>query len=81
MVQSTLFITRCACFQVEDRAEYFLSAAEERLLLKSYEMNLRDFCKRFTPTMPKVVTGTALHYFKRFYLHNSVMDYHPKEIL
>lgn len=31
--------------------------------------------------MPKCVTGTAFHYFKRFYLYNSPMDYHPKEIL
>ncbi len=25
--------------------------------------------------------GTAVMYLKRFYLHNSVMDYHPKDIL
>ena len=31
--------------------------------------------------MPHNVKGTALHYFRRFYLNNSVMDYHPKEIL
>ncbi|EEC03855.1 Cdk activating kinase, putative [Ixodes scapularis] len=27
------------------------------------------------------VTGTSFHYFKRFYLNNSVMDYHPKHML
>lgn len=31
--------------------------------------------------MPKCVVGTAFTYFKRFYLHRSTMDYHPKEIL
>ena len=31
--------------------------------------------------MPKGVMGTALQYYKRFYIRNSVMDYHPKEIL
>lgn len=31
--------------------------------------------------MPRPVVGAAFHYFKRFYLHNSVMDYHPKEML
>lgn len=31
--------------------------------------------------MPRATIATALHYFKRFYLRNSVMDYHPKEIL
>ena len=31
--------------------------------------------------MPPYVLGTAFHYFKRFYLYNSTMNYHPKEIL
>lgn len=60
---------------------YFLCPDEERLLLRQYELHLRDFCKRFEPPMPKGVVGTAFHYFKRFYLHNSSMDYHPKEIV
>ncbi|KAI8127602.1 hypothetical protein FF38_01618 [Lucilia cuprina] len=65
----------------EQRLEYFLDASEERLLIKQYEIYLNDFCRRFEPMMPKCVVGTAFHYFKRFYLHNSTMDYHPKEIL
>ncbi|GBP11601.1 Cyclin-H [Eumeta japonica] len=69
--------------QVDDyqRYNYFLSPEEERLLLRQYELHLKDFCKRFSPPMPKCVIGTAFHYFKRFYLYNSTMDYHPKEIL
>lgn len=51
------------------------------MILKNYELHLIEFCKRFEPTMPKVVVGTAFQYFKRFYLHRSSMDYHPKEIL
>lgn len=31
--------------------------------------------------MPKCVFGTAFHYFKRFYLNNTPMNYHPKEIM
>ncbi|PSN33237.1 hypothetical protein C0J52_24493 [Blattella germanica] len=65
----------------EERAWTFLSAADERLLVRQYELQLRDFCRRFNPPMPRSVIGTAFHYFKRFYLRNSVMDYHPKEIL
>lgn len=61
--------------------EFFLDANEEHLLLKQYEIYLNDFCRRFEPMMPKCVVGTAIHYFKRFFLHNSPMDYHPKEIL
>lgn len=64
-----------------EREEYFLSHTEERILLRFYELQLRDFCRRFTPSMPRATIATALHYFKRFYLRNSVMDYHPKEIL
>ncbi|KAF4517393.1 hypothetical protein B566_EDAN007645 [Ephemera danica] len=64
-----------------DRKDFFLSTNEEKLLLRQYELQLREFCRRFEPPMPRSVIGTAFHYFKRFYLLNSVMDYHPKEIL
>lgn len=67
--------------QPEEREEHFLSHTEERTLLRFYELQLRDFCRRFNPPMPRATVATALHYFKRFYLRNSVMDYHPKEIL
>ncbi|XP_043682501.1 cyclin-H [Vespula pensylvanica] len=65
----------------QEREAHFLSDNEERTLLRFYELQLRDFCRRFTPPMPRATVATALHYFKRFYLRNSVMDYHPKEIL
>ncbi|KAJ9583760.1 hypothetical protein L9F63_021897 [Diploptera punctata] len=65
----------------EQRACTFLSAAEEQILLRQYEYHLKEFCRRFNPSMPRLVIGTAFQYFKRFYLRNSVMDYHPKEIL
>jgi len=58
-----------------------LNAEEEKVLLRQYEVTMRDLCKRFQPPMPAAVIGTAFNYFKRFYLHNSVMNYHPKEIL
>lgn len=67
--------------KAEQRNSFFLSPDEEQKLLKNYEYNLKEFCRRFEPPMPKCVVGTAFHYFKRFYLHNSPMDYHPKEIL
>ncbi|XP_017928326.1 cyclin-H [Manacus vitellinus] len=31
--------------------------------------------------MPRSVVGTACMYFKRFYLNNSVMEYHPRIIM
>lgn len=68
-------------FQEPSQKQYFLLPDEERLLLRNYELHMREFCRRFEPQMPKSVVGTAFHYFKRFYLNNSPMDYHPKEIL
>ncbi|KAJ8955874.1 hypothetical protein NQ318_005422 [Aromia moschata] len=61
--------------------EFFLTPEEEKIMVKRYELHLRDFCKRFQPPMPRCVVGTSFHYFKRFYIHNSVMNYHPKEIM
>lgn len=59
----------------------YLSFDEDDILLKFFERKLMDFCIKFKPPMPKGVIGTTFVYFKRFYLYNSVMDYHPKEIL
>uniref|UniRef100_A0A182K6S6 Cyclin-H n=1 Tax=Anopheles christyi TaxID=43041 RepID=A0A182K6S6_9DIPT len=80
--QNISFISKHGASMTEEQKQaHFLSADEERLLLKQYELQLKEFCKRFEPPMPKYVVGTAFHYFKRFYLNNSSMDYHPKEIL
>ncbi|XP_064596194.1 cyclin-H-like [Liolophura sinensis] len=76
------FIEKHGCeMSEEERQRHFLSAKEERILLRRYEMVMREFCNRFQPPMPKYVLGTSLAYFKRFYINNSVMDYHPKEIM
>uniref|UniRef100_U5EZI0 Cyclin-H n=1 Tax=Corethrella appendiculata TaxID=1370023 RepID=U5EZI0_9DIPT len=74
-------LTYGAEMSIERKMEYFLTPEEEKMLLKQYELQLKEFCRRFEPPMPKYVIGTAFHYFKRFYLNNTPMDYHPKEIL
>nr|CAG4643286.1 EOG090X080D [Ilyocryptus agilis] len=66
---------------VNEREDHFLSSTEEKCLITSYEHQLREFCRKFQPIMPRSVIGTALHYLKRFYVNNSVMNYPPKEIL
>ncbi|XP_014452763.1 cyclin-H isoform X2 [Alligator mississippiensis] len=58
-----------------------LETAEELVLCKYYEKRLLDFCAAFKPAMPRSVVGTACMYFKRFYLNNSVMEYHPRIIM
>ncbi|XP_028929317.1 cyclin-H [Ornithorhynchus anatinus] len=59
----------------------FLDPQEELTICKYYEKRLLDFCSVFKPAMPKSVVGTACMYFKRFYLNNSVMEYHPRIIM
>ncbi|KAI5088311.1 cyclin-H [Silurus meridionalis] len=59
----------------------FLDPHEEKVLFKHYEKRLLDFCTVFKPVMPKSVVGTACMYFRRFYLNNSLMEYHPRTIM
>ncbi|KAM9823234.1 cyclin-H [Syngnathus typhle] len=59
----------------------FLDRHEEEVLFRNYERTLLDFCNVFKPAMPKSVIGTAIMYFRRFYMNNSLMEYHPKIIM
>jgi len=61
--------------------EKYLTVKEERQLVQHYEYVLKDFCGKFSPSMPKYVVGTTLAYMKRFYMENSVMDYHPRDVM
>ncbi|KAL9043446.1 MAG: hypothetical protein Q9214_003370, partial [Letrouitia sp. 1 TL-2023] len=56
-----------------------LSVEEEQKLVGFYcvkTLEFVDFCE-----YPTVVKATAVQYLKRFYLTNSPMTYHPKEIM
>ncbi|XP_068460846.1 cyclin-H isoform X3 [Clinocottus analis] len=59
----------------------FLERHEEDVLFRHYEKRMVDFCNAFKPVMPKSVVGTAIMYFRRFYLNNSIMEYHPRIIM
>ncbi|XP_031426512.1 cyclin-H isoform X2 [Clupea harengus] len=59
----------------------FLDPHEEMVIFRHYEKRLIDFCSIFKPTMPKSVVGTAVMYFRRFYLNNSLMEHHPRIIM
>jgi len=65
----------------DDELAKFLTQEEEWSLVYHFSLKLAEFCAKFKPPMPRYVRGTSFHYFKRFYLHNSVMDHHPKDIL
>lgn len=59
----------------------FLKRHEEEALLRHYEKRLLEFCNAFKPAMPKSVVGTAVMYFRRFFLNNSAMEFHPRIIM
>lgn len=60
--------------------EYLLSQIDEINLVRSFLDNLREFCRKFEPAMPKSVIATAFLYMKRFYLNESCMNYSPRDI-
>ena len=57
----------------------FLSAEEECLLVKLYVEKISQLCGHFR--FPEEVEATAVSYLKRFYLKNTVMDWHPKNVM
>ncbi|KZT74737.1 cyclin-like protein [Daedalea quercina L-15889] len=57
----------------------FLDANEESLLVKLYVGKVSQLCGHFR--FPEEVEATAMSYLKRFYLKNTVMDWHPKNVM
>ncbi|KAG8923288.1 hypothetical protein FRC03_005211 [Tulasnella sp. 419] len=57
----------------------FLSADEEHALVKLYVLKVGQLCAHFR--FPEEVEATAMTYLKRFYLKNTVMDHHPKNVM
>lgn len=54
-----------------------LTHKEENILLIYYSQYLYDICRKFRPPVPMAAIGASMMYFKRFYLHTSVMEFHP----
>ena len=57
----------------------FVDATEEQLLVKLYTTKVAQLCGHFR--FPEEVEATAVTYLKRFYLKNTVMDWHPKNVM
>lgn len=62
------------------KPEQMLSPKEESYIIRRYLVNLKEFCRKFNPPMRKSVIASAFIYMKRFYLNESCMDYHPRNI-
>ncbi|KAF8203696.1 cyclin-like protein [Pholiota molesta] len=57
----------------------FLTPDDEVLLVKLYITKISQLCGFFR--FPEEVEATAVTYLKRFYLQNTVMDWHPKNVM
>ena len=56
-----------------------MTADEELLLVRHYLTKVVQLCGHFR--FPEEVEATATTYIKRFYLTNTVMDWHPKNVM
>ncbi|KAH9618593.1 hypothetical protein KSS87_003950 [Heliosperma pusillum] len=56
-----------------------LKVEDERMLHAFYENKIQEVCRAFF--FPHKIQGTALIYYKRFYLHWSVMEHDPKYVM
>ena len=57
----------------------FLTPEDEHILVKLYISKINQLCGLFR--FPEDVEATAVSYLKRFYLKNTVMDWHPKNVM
>ncbi|KAG0231931.1 hypothetical protein BGW41_002014 [Actinomortierella wolfii] len=61
----------------------FLTPSDEQSLLGYYERMIKQIYThwKLKSEMWEYDNATALVYFKRFYLENTTMDFHPKDIM
>lgn len=57
----------------------FLSVDDELALITYYLVKVGQIVRAFG--LPELVEGTATTYVKRFYLRNTCMDFHPKNVV
>jgi hypothetical protein len=57
----------------------YLEPADELLLIRYYSSTIPRTCAGFG--FPEGIEATATSYFKRFYLWNTTMDYHPRKVM
>ncbi|KAE8153524.1 cyclin-like protein [Aspergillus avenaceus] len=58
-----------------------LTPAEEHQLVQYFCEQIIKLGEMYKPPLPTIVRATATQYLKRFYLTNSPMTYHPKNIM
>ncbi|CAD5114679.1 DgyrCDS3725 [Dimorphilus gyrociliatus] len=76
------FINKIGIKQLsEEEARYLLTPHQEYKLSLAYEYEIKKFCMSFPTPLPSFVIATSMIYFKRFFLHNSIMEYNPEDIM
>lgn len=63
-----------------EKGVQMLSTEEEQLFCQYFLKKLLEFCNVFEPRVPRSAVAIAAAYFKRFYLHTSVMEHNPRQI-
>jgi hypothetical protein len=56
-----------------------LSLQEESTLLRHYEAEIQRICT--DAKFDRAIVATSVIFFKRFFLHNSMLEYIPREIM
>ncbi|KNZ45519.1 hypothetical protein VP01_802g4 [Puccinia sorghi] len=59
----------------------YLTVQDELELVTFYLSKISQLCRASIFNFPETVEATAMSYLKRFYLRNTCMDYHPKNII
>ncbi|MBW0539554.1 hypothetical protein O181_079269 [Austropuccinia psidii MF-1] len=59
----------------------YLTVQDELQLVTFYLTKISQLCRASFFKFPETVEATAMTYLKRFYLRNTCMDYHPKNIM
>ncbi|KAG0151237.1 hypothetical protein CROQUDRAFT_57206 [Cronartium quercuum f. sp. fusiforme G11] len=67
--------------QMSTSAIEYLTVSDELSLVTFYLTKISQLCRASFFRLPETVEATAMSYLKRFYLRNTCMDYHPKNIM
>ncbi|GFN20325.1 TFIIH complex kinase subunit CCL1 [Aspergillus tubingensis] len=65
----------------EDKQIECLTPEEEQQVVDYYSEQIIQLGENYKPPLPTIVRATAIQYLRRFYLTNSPMTYHPKQIM
>ncbi|PYH86477.1 cyclin-like protein [Aspergillus uvarum CBS 121591] len=67
--------------KADEKAIECLTPEEEQQTVSYYCEQIIQLGEAYKPPLPTIVRATAIQYLRRFYLTNSPMTYHPKQIM